>query len=225
MSNDVNDTERVEYDPASMTISSLSTQKAFWYKRPWFLITVAIVIVVAISIVTDLPRHITVVQDVAAQNSAMKQINVDIKPCTFGLQEASGFYHREKTSHLSVSQMNVITTYLVSDQTVCSFAGPSMSELTNNLQIVDTPAGKYLEKMRAETVTWMDSDANGVIYDIWYLSTHRGTAKTLTDLKRRIAFLAQDRQIALAYLADADAALGTTLTMLNLPTVSPIAGP
>jgi hypothetical protein len=224
VSNDVNNAEQVNYDPASMATSSLSTQKAIWYKRPWFLITVAIVMVVAISIVSDLPRHITVAQDTAAQNSAMKQINIDIKPCTFGLQEAVGFYHREQSSHLTAGQMKVITTYLVSDQTVCSFAGPSMSQLTNNLQLVDTPAGKYLEKMRAETVTWMDSDANGVIYDIWYLSTHHSTAKILTDLQRRISFLAQDRQVALADLASADAILGTTLTMLNLPSVSPIAG-
>jgi hypothetical protein len=224
VNNDVNNLEEVNYDPASMAMSSLSTSKAIWYKRPWFIVTVAIVVVVAISIITDLPKPITVAQDTASQNSAMKQINIDIHPCTFGLQEAISFYRKETTSRLTASQMKVINTYLVSDQTVCSFAAPSMSELTNNLQLVDTPAGKYLEKMRTTIVTWMDSDANGAIYDIMFLSTHRHDAKTLRDLKKRVFFLAQDRQVALADLAGADAILGTTLTTLRLPAISPPRG-
>ena len=216
--------EKTSYDPASMAISSLSMTRVVWYKRPWVMITAVITVIVAISVITDLPKPLTVAQDIAAQNSAMKQINIDIKPCTFGLQESFGFYRRESSSRLSPSQMKVITTYLVSDQTVCSFAAPSMSELTNNLQLLDTPAGKQLERMRTTIVTWMDSDANGAIADIWLFSTHHATSNTLADLKKREFFLAQDRQTALADAANANAILGTTLTAPNLPALTSLPG-
>lgn len=224
MNDEMSQVGEMHYDPASMPTSSLSASRAVWYKRPWFLITVVVVVVVAVSVITDLPKPVTVAEDTASQNSVVHQINVDIRPCTFGLEEAVSFHRRETIGHPTTGQMKVINTYLVSDQTVCSFAAPSMSELTNNLQIVDTPAGKYLEKMRAATVTWMDSDANGVIHDIWLLSTHQGNSSTLNDLKKREFFLAQDRQVALDDLARADNVLGTTLATLDLPSIPPLLG-
>ena len=152
----------------------------------------------------------------------MVQINTDVKQCTFAVEESFRFYRQEVGGHLSASQMNVIKSYLINDQTVCSFAGPSMSELTNNLQVLDTAAGKYIDAMLKVVVTWMDSDANGAINDIQALTLHPGAAKVLSDLAKREDFLNRDRQLALDDLAKADDLLGVNLPTLNLPTLAPL---
>ena len=214
--------EGVEFDPASMAMSSLSASKMVWWRRPWVLITLVIVVIVAISVITDLPHPISNAEDVASQKSTMVQINTDVKQCTFAVKESFGFYRREASGHVSASQLNVIKTYLVNDQTVCSFAGPGMSELTNNLQVLDTPAGKYIDQMLKVVVTWMDSDANGAINDIQKLTLHPDDTKTLSDLAKRVDFLNRDRQLALDDLAKADDLLGVTLPTLDLPAVAPL---
>jgi len=214
--------EPVEFDPASMATSSLSLNKAIWWRRPWVLITLVIVVIVAISVITDLPHPISNAEDVSSQNATMVQVNADVKQCTYAVKESFGFYRQEVGGHLSASQLSVIKTYLVNDQTVCSFAGPSMSELTNNLQVLDTAAGKYIDAMLKVVVTWMDSDANGAINDIQTLTQHPGNATALRDLAKRQEFLNRDRQLALDDLAKASDLLGVTLTPLNLPTLAPL---
>ena len=97
-----------------------------------------------------------------------------------------------------------------------------MSELTNNLQVLDTAAGKYIDAMLKVVVTWMDSDANGAINDIQALTLHPGAAKVLSDLAKREDFLNRDRQLALDDLAKADDLLGVNLPTLNLPTLAPL---
>ena len=216
--------DRVVYNPASMATSSLSLERMVWYRRPWFLVTVVVAIIIGVSVVTDLPHPISNAEDVAAQNATMKQVNADIKQCTFGLSEAFRFYREETGGHLTASQHKVIKTYLVQDQTVCSFAGPSMSELTNNLQPSETTAGRALDKMLKVLVLWMDSDANGAIADIAILFKHSGDAPALADLVGRESYLQKDRTLALADLARADSILGTNLVTLNLPALARLPG-
>ncbi len=216
--------ESVAYDPASMATSSLGLERSLWYKRPWFLVTVAVIIIIAVSVVSDISHPITNAEDVAAQNATMKQVNADIKQCTFGLSEAFRFYREETGGSLSSAQHKVIDKYLIEDQTVCSFAGPSMSELTNNLQPVETPAGRALDKMLKVTIIWMDSDANGAIADIAYLFKHPGDTKTIRDLGVRESYLAKDRSQALDHLARANAILSTDLVTLKLPALERLSG-
>jgi hypothetical protein len=215
----------VDYDPASMATSSLISRKAIWYKRPWVLITFAVVVIVGVSVITDLPHPISKAEDAAAQNATIREINRDIKQCTFALDEAFRFYRSEVAGKLSAPQLKVVNTYLISDQTVCSFAGPSMSELNSNVQVVETAAGRYIDKMlNVSVLTWMDSDANGAIADIKYLFRHPGDAKTLKDLSSREHFLANDRLVALDDIARASAILGLPLHTLNLPQVANLPG-
>ena len=46
--------DRVVYNPASMATSSLSLERMVWYRRPWFLVTVVVAIIIGVSVVTDL---------------------------------------------------------------------------------------------------------------------------------------------------------------------------
>jgi hypothetical protein len=214
-----------EFDPGSMATSSFGTTKALWYKRPWVLVTFVLVVVVGVSIVTDLPHHITPAQDVGDQNAALHQINFDLRTCNYSLNEAFKFYRLDVEQKLSTSNFNLsLNTYLPQDQQSCSFLSSALTDMTGNLQIVDTAAGKQIEKMRLTVVRWIDHDAQDAIKDIIFLFTHPGDAKTLHNLSVQENYLVQDRQLALNYLNSAQNLLGVTLVNLNLSVPARLAG-
>ena len=209
-----------------MATSSLATIKLVWYRRPWVLVTFVVVVVVAISIITDLPRPLAKSEDATSQNASLKQINADIAPCAFSVSEAFRFYTDSVTGNLTPARLKIVNAYLLNDQTACSFASSGMSDLTNNLQISTTAAGTKIYNMETVLVTWMDSDANKAIVDIAYLIKHPGDRKTIADLRLQEQYLAKDREIAMGYLNAAQNILGSAnhLNNLNLPVLGPLPG-
>ena len=218
------DFEGAPYDPASMLASSLGNVKAVWYKRPWFLVTVTIVVVVAVSVITDLPQHVTKAQDASYQNASLKQINKDIAPCSYAVKQAFSFYEQRAAGTLSLSNHAVARKYLNEDQVSCSFAGAPVSDLTNNLQVTDTTAGRHIDTMLSVVVTWMTNDADASIADILYLFDHPGDKKHLRDLTTQQKYLVKDRTDALADLAAANELLGGRLIALKLPAMTQLSG-
>jgi hypothetical protein len=212
------------YEPATMASSSLSTFKVVLYKRPWFLITVSIIVVLAVSIISDLPNHITKAQDANAQNASMKQINNDIAPCTYALKESFSFYDKQVTGKLTPSDQSQVPSLLVGDQTACSFTSGSVYDLTNNIQVLDTTAGKKIDQMLAVVVTWVTSDALAAIEDIQYLFNHPGDAKKLRDLTKQEGQLTIDRSKAFKDVAAADTILGRQLKSPGLPVLMQLPG-
>jgi hypothetical protein len=217
--------EGSEFDPGSMATASFSTTKAVWYKRPWLLVTTAIVLVVGISVLTDLPHHITPAQDAGDQRAAIRQINFDLKTCNYSVNEAFKFYRLEVAQKLTPSEFDLVTkTYLQQDRLSCSFATSPLNDMTGNLQIVDTTAGKQIENLRLSVVRWVNHDARTAIEDIITLFAKPGNAKALHDLTVEQNYLAQDRQQALSYLARAESLLGAGLPGLNLPVLARLPG-
>jgi hypothetical protein len=219
------DPKSSEFDPGSMSASSFGTVKALWYKRPWVLVTIVILLVIGVSIVTDLPHHITPAQDTGDQNSAVRQINFDLKTCNYSVTEAFNFYRLDVNKKLSQSNYKLaLHTYLPEDRQSCSFVSSALTDMTGNLQIVDTTAGKQIEKLRLTVVRWIDHDAQNAIKDIIVLFSHPGDPKAMADLVTEENYLAQDRQTALGYLGRADNILGVTLVNLNLATPARLPG-
>jgi hypothetical protein len=214
-----------DYDPGSMPAASLASGKNVWYRRPWFLITAAVVVTLAISIVTDLPHHITPAQDAADQNGVVTEINNDLQPCILGVSQSFGFFRDFTAGRLSADQIKgIVKPYLQQNQTACSFASGPVYDLTNNIAIVHSAAGREVQKVLAKVVTWATSDGDGSIKDIETLIARPGDAKALADLGRRETFLAQDREAALVYLDRASQTLGLPLRALKLPSLSRLPG-
>lgn len=214
----------VPYDPATMPSSSLGTFKVIWYKRPWFLVTVVIVIVIGVSVITDLPSPITKAQDASAQNATLKQINRDIAPCTYALKETFSFYQKKVAGTLTSSNLAQVPALLIGDQSACSFTSGSVYDLTNNIQVLDTKAGKNIDKMLAVIVTWVTNDALAAIEDIQYLFVHPNNLKKLNDLTKQEAFLATDRELAITDALNASAVVGITLSAPQLPALPTLPG-
>lgn len=216
--------EPTAYDPASMAGASLLSMKVVWYKRPWFLLTLAIFVVVAVSVITDLPHPLSKTEDAAAQNATMKQINSDVAPCDFAIKETFSFYDESIAGLISKANLRQIPHLLVADQSVCSFTSGSIYDLTNNIQVLDTKAGKHLDSMLIVVVKWATDDALAAIEDIQYLFVHPGDTKKIHDLAIQQMHLTRDRKIALADEALATSQLGITLTPLKLPILTHLSG-
>lgn len=213
------------YDPASMATSSLMSVKAVWYKRPWFMITVAVVVVIAVSVISDLPHPLTKAQDASVQDATIREINLDAKPCIYALKESFRFYENDLAGKLSAANMKTVSTYLSSDRTACSFASSPIYNLTNNIEPVLTTAGLHIDHMLRTVMTWTTSDALAAIIDIQYLIDHPGDSSKIKSLSAREALLAEGYQSIQNDFTAAEAALGLTLrTAPNIPVLAHLTG-
>jgi hypothetical protein len=216
--------EEVAFDPASMPSSSLGIAKAVWYRRPWVLATLALVVIVAVSVVIDLPRPITKAQDAASQNASIQEINTDLSDCAFAVKESFNFYNLNVAGQLTPSNLAQIPTLLTGDETACSFASEPVYDLTNNLQVDDTAAGKHIDKMLSVVERWITYNALASIKDIQYLFNHPGDAATIRHLGYQEDQLAVERAKALRDEAQADAVLGLKLHALKIPALRHLTG-
>jgi hypothetical protein len=212
------------YDPGSMATSSLGSTVVVWYKRPWFLVALGVVVVLAVSVISDLPRHITKAQDAAEQNDSIHQINTDTAPCVFAVKQSFSFYQEQVTGKLSASHKKQVPALLVGDETACSFASGGVYDLTNNIQVNDTTAGKHIDSMLSVIFIWVTSDALAAIKDIQYLFVHPNDPAKIKSLSRREALLDQDRVKIFADFTAAERILGLTLKNPNIPSLPKLSG-
>jgi len=203
VTNDLTPLETPAFDPGSMSASSLSTFKVAFYRRPWFLILVSVIVVLAVSIISDLPSHSTRAQDRATQNETIVAINGDLAPCIYAVKESFSFYNESLAGKLSASNLSQVPGQLVSDQTACSFASGAIYDLTNNIEVTDSKAGRHVDQMLSTEVTWSTSDALAAIEDIQNLFVHPGDKKYIRDLTKQQSLLLSDRQIAIDDVAAA----------------------
>ncbi len=218
------DPENAPFDPSSMPTTSLSAMRAPWYRRPWFLVAVAIVAIVGLSVVMDLPQKLTVAEDAANQDAILKEVNNDILPCTYATQEAFSFYTKDVRGQLTTSDLSQVPKLLIGDQTACSFASGNVYDLTNNVTTTRTPAGKDINAMMPIVVSWTTDNALAAIEDIQRLFTTPGVSRTLRDLGNQQNQLQLKRKSALALLASAERTLGRKLIALKLPTLARLPG-
>ena len=155
--------------PTGPTGVSGPDESVTWYKRTWVIVTAAIVVVIGASILIDLPRPISNAEDVASQTASLKEINTDVAPCGYAINETFLIHHDQVAGTLTSGRPPASATkMLTDDQTACSFTNSSIFDLTNNIQVQDTAAGKYVDRMLSVTTTWATSDALAAVEDIQY---------------------------------------------------------
>jgi hypothetical protein len=184
-------------------------------------VTSAVVVVAAISVATDLPRPITVPQDVAAQNAVLTQMKGDARECAFAVKESFQLYHRFSAGTLSPSQVATTKTYLAEDEVPCSFAGQPVYDLTNNIQITLTRAGHHIDDAHTALDHWISGTALKAIEDIRQLIDDPSNAGLRANLAYQAHELDVERLHVLGDIAQAAHILGTTLVTPALPIVTP----
>ncbi|MGD0055689.1 MAG: hypothetical protein ABSC34_09690 [Acidimicrobiales bacterium] len=222
MTDDLGGEPRNPYDPGSMALSSLSSGAAAWYKRPWFLIALGVVVVLGVSIVTDLPSHMSPAQDAAEQNAYIAEINTDIAPCVYGVKESFSFYQEQLDGRLTPSDLSQVPELLVGDQTVCSFTSEGIYDLTNNIDVNMTAAGTHVNDMLNDVVLWTTSDALAAIEDIQYLFEHPHDTAKIKNLAKQEVLLRRDGAKIQADYSAAESVLGVKLTKPDIPVLRTI---
>jgi type II secretory pathway pseudopilin PulG len=204
-------------DPPAASGPEPAEEQPVWYKRTWLLVVAAIVVVVGASILIDLPRPITNAEDVSSQTASLKEINQDLAPCGFAIKETFLIHQDQLAGTLTPSDQATASKLMVDDQSACSFTNESVYDLTNNIDIQDTAAGKYIDRMMSVATTWVTSDALAAVEDIQYLYLHPGDPAKTRDLAYRENLLAADRNQAIVDVQQANTILHAHLAPPNLP--------
>ena len=156
MTDDLSGFEDVPFDPASMPTSSLGITKAVWYRRPWVLASLSVIVIVAVLVVIDLPRPITHTQDAGLaervdQGDQRRPRRLRVR----GEGVASASTTWTSIGKLTSSDLAQVPTLLTGDETACSFASEPVYDLTNNLQVDDTKSGKHIDRMLSAVERWI----------------------------------------------------------------------
>lgn len=194
-----------------------------WVKR-WPLWAAVIVAVIAASVVSDLPQHSTVHDQVVAASAIVTEINTDMHACAYATTQAFSIYRGVVKGTFSPSDRALVPGYLSDDLKACSFADQSIFSLST-ITVPTSPAGQHLGSVIKTVLEWSTSDSVWAIQDIETLVKRPHDRALLGDLSLRAHRLASDRAAAEQQLRRAAAALGhaplPALDLPNLPTRPP----
>jgi hypothetical protein len=195
----------------------------FWQRRRSLVIALTVVVIAVITVLTDLPVPTSRASDISAERAVMSEVNTDIGPCGLGLHQSIGIWNLQASHRLPAEGRASSPGLLSDDQAACSFTNEGINDLTTNLQVPGTAAGKDLGELVATTTLWTTSDALKMIEDVQTLMDHPGDRAVLRNLAKEQSQLAADRRTALSQEHAADTALNTDLQPVRLPAITSIA--
>jgi hypothetical protein len=182
----------------------------------------AVAIILAITVLTDLPQHTSRSAEISGDRSVMSQVNADVGPCSYAVGESFTIYAGLTAHSLTHSELEQVPGLLRDDQLACSFTDDSIYQLST-LEVPGSAAGKDLGQMVSTVTLWASSDALSAIEQMQTLYSHPNSSTALARLRDDERLMNSDRSQALAQLNDADAVLRTRLPALKL-TQAPVGG-
>jgi hypothetical protein len=192
-----------------------------WRRRRGLAIAAVAIVILLITVLTDLPVSTSRADDISAERSVMSEVNSDLSPCSYGVHQALGIWDLQAAHQLSAADRAPTPGLLGDDQSACSFTNEGIYDLAN-IQVPGTPAGKELGQLVATVTLWTTSDSLRAIEDVQALMNDPGHTSVLDDLKKQETLLASDRRTAESEERAADADLDTHLQPVNLPSKLPV---
>jgi hypothetical protein len=191
-------------------------QRPVWYKRTPFLAGLAVLVVIAVSVLSDLPGGVNNGSDASQQTSIMNEVNGDLRGCAFSAQESFTVYQGLASTSLSPTERSLAPSMLRDDRTACSFTNSDIFDLSE-VEPTGTPAGKDVGSAVEASLLWVTADALKAIIDIQAIDSHTATSKTLADLRVAEVQLSKDRAAAIADVRAANTLLGSKIPLPQLP--------
>jgi hypothetical protein len=191
-----------------------------WDRHRRLAIAGAVLVIAAVTVITDLPTSTSRASDISAERSVMTELNSDVGPCAYGINQALGIWKLEAAHTLSAADRAPTPGLLGDDQTACSFTSNGIFDLSN-IQVPGTPAGKQLAQLVSTATLWTTSDALRAIEDVQTLMNRPSDAAARHDLNKQERALAADRRLALSEEGAADRDLNTHLQAVDLPALEP----
>jgi hypothetical protein len=186
-----------------------------WYKRRAWLVSGALVAVVAVTVLTDLPGHDSRAGQISDDASVMSQVNTDIGPCSYALGESFLIYRDLHAHSLTPSEVHQAPGLLEDDQNACSFTDDDIYQLST-IDIPGSASGKYMGQVVSTVTLWATSDALAAIEEIQAVDSNPADTSAREKLVHFERVLTHDRAQAESELATADSLLQTHLPALNL---------
>jgi hypothetical protein len=205
------DVDRVEHGDPSST-------QPIWQRHRGLAIAAVALIILLITVLTDLPTSTSHADDISAERSVMSEVNSDLAPCAFALNQAIGIWNLQAAHQLTAADRAPTPGLLSDDQSACSFTNEGIYDLAN-IQVPGTPAGKHLGQVVGIATLWTTSDALRAIEDVQALMTNPDDISSRHDLTKEETQLGTDRRNALAQEEAADHLLATRLAGVDMPSV------
>jgi len=196
-----------------------TSTKPIWKRHRGLAIAAVALIILLITVLTDLPASTSRAEDISAERSVMTEVNNDLAPCAFGLNQATGIWKLQAAHQLTAADRAPTPGLLSDDQSACSFTSEGIYDLSN-IQVPGTPAGKRLGQMVGIATLWTTSDALRTIEDVQTLMTNPNDVAARHNLAAEDTQLASDRRNALADEAAADHLLAIHLASVDMPNVT-----
>ena len=195
------------------------TKAPIWQRRRGLIIGLAVLVIVLITVLTDLPVSTSRADDISAERSVMSEVNTDLAPCALAIHQAIGIWNLQAAHELTAADRAPTPGLLGDDQSACSYTSEYIYDLSD-VQVPGTTAGKDLGQLISTATLWTTSDSLGAIEDVQKLMNDPSNAPALRDLAKEEAQLAADRHTAISQEDAADKALDTRLPPVDLPVVS-----
>jgi hypothetical protein len=209
-------TDTVTETPQNNAEPPEGSARSPWYRRRTPLIVAGVVLVVGISVLSDLPVHASRSANVSSAQSVMKEVNGDLAPCALAAKQAVALWGAEENHTLSASDAAIAPGILRDDQNACSFTNENIYDLSS-IEVPGSTAGKHLSALVGAVTLWSTGDALGIIEDIQTLMSQPSDKTALSDLAKRERQAAQDRSQADAQINGADSVLGAAISRPDLP--------
>jgi hypothetical protein len=209
-------------DPGPAETDSLADTKGkapIWQRHRALAITAVILVILLITVLTDLPTSTSRASDISAERSVMSELNSDLQPCAYGVHQALGIWALAAKHQLSAADRAPTPGLLSDDQSACSFTNEGIYDLAN-IQVPGTAAGKELGQLVATATLWTTSDALRVIEDVQTLMSTPGDTAVRRNLAKEEAQMEADRHAGLSEEAAADRDLDTHLQAADMPSTS-----
>ena len=203
-----------------MSETTAPAKAPLWQRHRGLLIVLVVLVIVLITVLSDLPVSTSRADDISAERSVMSEVNTDLAPCALAIHQAIGIWNLQAAHELTPADRAPTPGLLSDDQTACSFTSENIYDLTTNIQVPGTAAGKDLGQVVATATLWTTSDALGAIEDVQTLMSDPGNTAARHSLAKEEGQLAADRATALSQEEAADHTLDTSLQPVDLPVVS-----
>ncbi len=189
-----------------------------WYRRRAWLVSGALVAVVAVAVIADRPQHSSRPGQISGDSRVMSQVNADVRPCSQALSKSFTILGDLTAHTLTPAQVNEVPGRLRQDQAACSLADASIYQLST-IDVPSSASGRDMGRVVSTVTLWATSDAVSAIDQIRALSSDPsdGTARSL--LRHDEQLLAHDRALAESELGAAGAIVQAKLPALRLAQV------
>lgn len=194
-------------------------KKPIWERHRGLAIAAAVLVIVLITVISDLPTSTTRASDISAERAVMSEVNSDLQPCAYSLKQAFRIWSLQARHQLTSAERAPTPGLLSDDQSACSFTNEGIYDLAN-IQAPGTPAGKQVGALIATATLWTTSDSLRAIEDVQTLMSDPDNGGVRSNLLHEESLLTTDRRKALAAERAADRDLGTHLQPVDLPAVS-----